>query len=366
LDVRALLDRLIDWPLFGFGVPILIGVGFTVLADEFKAFRAARVCFYLAAIWIGGKATMWAIFTSDRVSMRMLVVFLVFGTVRVIFVETLRLTTSREVASRESKIPSLETIITKPPAEPTPLVRKPLSHQDSKKTRMTKEQQAFLLKLTQLYISSHDGISSEMIAGLELPPESWLNEKLRQYHKNWRISNGTMVGVSATSTAPAITQQGQNNIAQIGDNNQATINTDLPTRILNAQQALAFSKNVASSIPPQPFFLITETNDRDPESERMILSNQLGQILKAAKWTHLVEEINTGRLKRILPVPYMMTVTGERGITIAAPERLMPYALALGKEMDRFSLRHNFRRFDMMGGNNDIPVDFIAIIVRSQ
>jgi hypothetical protein len=39
-----------EWAV-GFGVPILIGVGFTLLGNEFKEFKAARLCFWIGAVW---------------------------------------------------------------------------------------------------------------------------------------------------------------------------------------------------------------------------------------------------------------------------------------------------------------------------
>jgi hypothetical protein len=94
--MRVILDYVFDWLPFGFGVPILIVVGFTLLADEFKAFTATRVCFYLATVWIFGKVVMWGFFTSDRFHIRAVVVFLVFGIVGIGLTEVLRLTTRRE------------------------------------------------------------------------------------------------------------------------------------------------------------------------------------------------------------------------------------------------------------------------------
>src|SRR5713226_5984595 len=92
----AILDYIFDWLPFGLGVSILIGTGFVLLADEFKAFKAARVCFYLATAWIYGKALMWAYFTSDRFQVRGVVAFLVFGFVGMGLSEALRLTSHRE------------------------------------------------------------------------------------------------------------------------------------------------------------------------------------------------------------------------------------------------------------------------------
>ncbi len=45
----------------------------------------------------------------------------------------------------------------------------------------------FMQTLTKLYILSHNHISPEMIAGLEWPPEVWLNDQLEKRALNWRV-----------------------------------------------------------------------------------------------------------------------------------------------------------------------------------
>lgn len=46
---------------------------------------------------------------------------------------------------------------------------------------------AVLSQLTHLYVLSHDGISSAMLAGMELPPKDWLNAELAKMGENWRV-----------------------------------------------------------------------------------------------------------------------------------------------------------------------------------
>src|SRR5260370_7716216 len=94
--MREVLDYIFDWLPFGFGVPIIIGTGFAMLADEFKAFKAARVCFYVATAWLYGKVFMWAYLTSDRFSVRAVLPFLVFGIVGLALIQAFRLTTTRQ------------------------------------------------------------------------------------------------------------------------------------------------------------------------------------------------------------------------------------------------------------------------------
>jgi hypothetical protein len=57
-------------------------------------------------------------------------------------------------------------------------------------TAEARSRRDFLGALTRNYILSHDGISSEMMAGLELPPQDWLNDQLEKYGKPWRVRTG--------------------------------------------------------------------------------------------------------------------------------------------------------------------------------
>lgn len=96
-------------------------------------------------------------------------------------------------------VASPRTLAPKSPEEP----RSPLSTPDGKpvpnsappaaaakiETNLSPAPPAMLRQLTQLYITSHDGISAEMLAGLELPRAEWLNEQLEKYGANWRVRN---------------------------------------------------------------------------------------------------------------------------------------------------------------------------------
>jgi hypothetical protein len=116
--MRNILDQIFDSLPFGIGVPILIGVGLTMLADEFKLFNAARVCFYLSVVWAYGKVLMWACFTSERFVIRAILAFLVCGAVGVCLIEALRLTTYRESTERPSPSPVPPYSAPNPPAQP--------------------------------------------------------------------------------------------------------------------------------------------------------------------------------------------------------------------------------------------------------
>jgi hypothetical protein len=94
--MHQLLDYLFDWLPFGFGVPILVGIGLALLADEFRQFLAARVCFYFAAAYVCGKVLMWSYFTSEKFYIRGTVTFLVLGFLGMGLNEGLRLISRRE------------------------------------------------------------------------------------------------------------------------------------------------------------------------------------------------------------------------------------------------------------------------------
>jgi hypothetical protein len=112
--MHTILDLVFDWLVFGLGVPILIGTGFALLADEVRQFTAAKVCFTVAAVWVFGKVAMWGIATSEKFSVRAGVTALVCAIVGVGLVEAIRLTANREAAVGRSE----STQITAPAVPP--------------------------------------------------------------------------------------------------------------------------------------------------------------------------------------------------------------------------------------------------------
>jgi len=106
-NYRVILGFIFGDFAVGIGATLLIGAGFTLLADEFKAFKAARICFYLATAWIYGKVFMWAYFTSERFVVRATLAFLVCGVVGVSLIEALRLTTHREATAERPGPPPM-------------------------------------------------------------------------------------------------------------------------------------------------------------------------------------------------------------------------------------------------------------------
>ena len=84
-----------DWAV-GFGVPILVGLGITLLTDEFKDYKAARWCFWVSALWSWGKVLMWSKDSQETFSIRAVVVFIACGVVGVVLMFLLQLTNKRE------------------------------------------------------------------------------------------------------------------------------------------------------------------------------------------------------------------------------------------------------------------------------
>lgn len=60
----------------------------------------------------------------------------------------------------------------------------------AKSTMPTEVEKVEALKqITRLYILNNDGISSRMMAGLELPPADFINTELRRQNAKWRVRN---------------------------------------------------------------------------------------------------------------------------------------------------------------------------------
>jgi len=46
---------------------------------------------------------------------------------------------------------------------------------------------AYLQRLTNEYVASHDGITPAMMAGNELPPKDWLDQRLKELGQDWQV-----------------------------------------------------------------------------------------------------------------------------------------------------------------------------------
>jgi len=52
-----------------------------------------------------------------------------------------------------------------------------------------KRRRDLLERLRREYILSHDGISPGLIAGTELPPDSWINQRLKELTERWTVAD---------------------------------------------------------------------------------------------------------------------------------------------------------------------------------
>jgi hypothetical protein len=102
--VRLILDFILNEWVVGFGVPILVGLGIAMLADEFKEYKAARWCFWVSTVWLWGKILMWSVFSSQVFAIRAVIVFFVCGVVGIGLMESLRLTSKRERLTAPSQV----------------------------------------------------------------------------------------------------------------------------------------------------------------------------------------------------------------------------------------------------------------------
>jgi hypothetical protein len=62
------------------------------------------------------------------------------------------------------------------------------AHSEAKKAQMA-SRAAVLQRLTNYYMTTRDNISSEMMAGLALPPTDWLDAQLAAMHQDWRMKD---------------------------------------------------------------------------------------------------------------------------------------------------------------------------------
>lgn len=212
----------IAWTVVGIIVPILIGAGLTFAGLAPPEFKRARFCFIFAALVLGGMEIVWYTQTGFAFVWRVGIASLICLTIGIGLPETLRWVHRRELAQfpSASHEPSGAPVegppkaqsgaplnpASEPPAPPPTVpaqhVQKPkppTGKQESPPAPRTDNQETsaerheFLARLTKLYILSHDNISSEMMAGFELPPDGWLNEQLIKNGKTWRVKNGQIV-----------------------------------------------------------------------------------------------------------------------------------------------------------------------------
>jgi len=216
-----MFKKLWNWGVVGAAVFFLWGGGITFMTSNL--FTLADVFYIAGAALLIAKFVTWEEHINKPLRNRIntsLIVTLIIGCVLSLAVwENHHLKSKAEQALRKAEEPKIAYM---PTPTPTPITtstpadsskqeppnemssdRKshpPTQHQQQQKP--TPDQKAFLSQLTHLYIMSHDGISSEMMSGLQLPPEDWLNEKLQLYKKAWRMKNGRIVAITPINRFP--------------------------------------------------------------------------------------------------------------------------------------------------------------------
>jgi hypothetical protein len=212
---------LLRWDVLSWIIAALLAVGGLVLI--FDQYAAANVCFMLTTIFIFAKIAQLAVESHSSTVDRLLFTFILFGIFGIGIVETVRGVNRWAESKREPKGQSDATLNLPTPKEEAPKtphegLEAPPSTRPSnernlpsskaktrnlgpesppevppKQVETSKERQDFLVSLTKLYIASHDGISSEMMAGLQLPPDDWLNQELAKRGKAWHVERGQIV-----------------------------------------------------------------------------------------------------------------------------------------------------------------------------
>ncbi|MER8775785.1 hypothetical protein [Mesorhizobium sp. M0977] len=87
------------------------------------------------------------------------------------------------------RVANLESRLTRRDEENASLRSKQAVPAEPSRDNLVSQRVAFMQDLTRLYMLSHDGISTEMMAGFALPPVGWLNEQLESQGKAWRVRN---------------------------------------------------------------------------------------------------------------------------------------------------------------------------------
>jgi len=90
-----ILSLLGEWAFFLVALPPTI-LGLFMISDEAKAFKAARVCFWLSALWMWGKIVWWDAMTPDKFVPRAVATFIACGLIAIGLSEALRLAARRE------------------------------------------------------------------------------------------------------------------------------------------------------------------------------------------------------------------------------------------------------------------------------
>jgi hypothetical protein len=241
-----------DW--FGLCVPILIGAGFTLPADEYKEYRAARVCFWAAAAWVWGKALMWSVFSSQGFGIRAVAVFFICGILGDGLMESLRLTTRREQqTSQAAEVPKVVASQTETKLQPQSEATPNSDFQPNQQARQTNlNTHNPLGSLAQLGWGVKDAkdLTTFEIANRSLPDMAESAEYFRALRKPFRLQFQQVPGIAGLRLLAGVdncieVSIGASDIADLSDLGHLT-----SLRKLNISQTPFTIRNTVLDISP--------------------------------------------------------------------------------------------------------------------
>jgi hypothetical protein len=89
-DPHSMLRQIFGWPVVGFIVASVVGLGGVMLSVNPPEFLIARYSFVLAAVLLSFKVAHWSRTSKSGTGERMVITFLIFGTIGVLAVESWR------------------------------------------------------------------------------------------------------------------------------------------------------------------------------------------------------------------------------------------------------------------------------------
>lgn len=188
------------------------GMAMTTAADSANEFMFARVCFYVAGLAVIA-AYFWWLHDADRPTVPRIGIGILAALIALVGMpeavrwvnvrETIFISKKDDDKKKEAASRFMERTVA-PTHSPAlrhhhVVTALPPVLEDSVAVR-----RAYIGQLTNLYIYSHDGISSEMLAGMQLPPEDWLNEQLAKNGKAWRVRNVQGTNVETYNAPPQV------------------------------------------------------------------------------------------------------------------------------------------------------------------
>jgi hypothetical protein len=193
--------QIVSWTVVAIVVTALIGLGANSMSMTPPEFGIAKICFMLSAVVLSLRTAYWLARTESRWWERIMLTFVLSGLIGVLSVESWRWVSHRQSAFSRAKTEeqqrpsgSQQTVAYGTVSNPTPVQH----------TRAT-----------------GTGAPSAQTVTKSPVEKSMADEVPKSKLKAQRTKN-----ITTAPSSPIINQQGKNNIAQIGNNNQATINPE--------------------------------------------------------------------------------------------------------------------------------------------